>query len=119
MGMAPPIIGRDLMARYIAIDNHSGYIFGDSADFEGRIFSGTPLEYVEALDRSIGNFDRVYDKKSFSACQNGGAGYLVYRADVNGSESVPLVYDGQDQETIDAIQSDCYPVCFIEYFIEY
>jgi hypothetical protein len=102
------------MARYIAIDNYSGYIFGDSADFEGSIFSGTPLEYVEALDRSIGNYSREYDEQSFASSRNGASGYRVYRVDVSGSEAVTVVHDGQNQETIDAVETDGVPVCFIE-----
>lgn len=33
--------------------------------------------------------------------------YDVYRADIDGSEAVPIVMDGQDQETIEAVQDNC------------
>ena len=107
------------MARYILIDKNSGFIFGDSADFKGGIFSGSALEYAKALDESIGNFGRDYDVKPVADCRGGGAGYIVFRADVNGSDAVPVVHDGQDQETIDAVERDCEAICFIEYYIEY
>jgi hypothetical protein len=34
-------------------------------------------------------------------------GYHVYRADIDGSEVVPVITDGQDQEMIDAVAFDC------------
>ena len=93
--------GDKQMARYILIDNHTGYIWGDSADLNGAIFSGTDLEYARALDESIGNYGRSYtSQRRARAGQNG---YHVYRADIDGSEAVPVVWDGQDQETIDAV----------------
>ena len=41
-------------------------------------------------------------------------GYHVYRADVRGSEAVPVVQDGQDQDTINAVMELCDYVAFIE-----
>ena len=93
------------MARYILIDNHSGYIFGDSADLNGKIFAGTPMEFAAALDASIGEHGRTYEPGFWPICSE--TGYLVYRADVDGSEAVPVVQDGQDQEMIDAVERDC------------
>ena len=58
------------MTRYILIDNCSGYIFGDSADLNGRIFTGTPTEYAAALDASIGERGRVYEAVSRHALAN-------------------------------------------------
>ena len=40
-------------------------------------------------------------------------GYHVYRADVNGSDAVSLVLDGQDQEMIDAVERDCEYVGYV------
>lgn len=40
-------------------------------------------------------------------------GYDVYRADINGSDAVPVVQDGQDRETIEAVERDCEYVGFI------
>lgn len=94
------------MARYILIDNYTGYIWGDSADFEGRIFIGTPLEYARALDESLGEHGRIYEMQS-SADNGSTTGYHVYRADINGSDAVPVVTDGQSQETIDSVTSSC------------
>ncbi len=95
------------MARYILIDNYSGYIFGDSADLNGHIFSGTPVEFAAALDASIGEHGRTYEDVSRHALASNESGYHVYRADVDGSEAVAVVCDGQDQETIDAVVQDC------------
>lgn len=96
------------MARYILIDNCSGYIWGDSADLDGHVFTGTPLEYAAALDARIGGADgREYEEVSRRALASNETGYHVYRADINGSEAVPLVEDGQDQEMIEAVIRDC------------
>lgn len=96
------------MARYILIDNASGYIWGDSADLEGQIFSGTPLEFAAALDHHVGTHTpRTYEDVSRSALASNETGYHVYRADLNGSEAVPVVQNGQDQEMIEAVERDC------------
>jgi hypothetical protein len=90
------------MARYILIDHNSGYIWGDSADLDGKIFTGTPAEYAIALDTSLNNYDG-----SYTYCEvyenTASKTYDVYRVDIDGSEIIPVVRDGQDQETIDAV----------------
>lgn len=101
------------MARYILIDNNSGYIWGDSADFDGRIFSGDALEYAKALDESIGTFDREYEM--LRRAPDGASGYHVYRADINGSEAVSVVHDGQSRDEIAAVEQGCELVGFVEY----
>jgi hypothetical protein len=93
------------MARYILIDNHSGYIFGDTADFA----TGAALEPCDAartLDESIGEHGRYYDLMRHNPNDTRG-GYHVYRADIDGSEAVAVVHDGQDRETIDAVTQSC------------
>jgi hypothetical protein len=103
------------MARYILIDNHSGYIFGDTADFRGSSFSvGTSdaeiVEAVRLIDEDITCVPRTYKVLSHSntkALASNETGYHVYRADVNGSDAVTLIWDGQDQEMIDAVERDC------------
>jgi hypothetical protein len=96
------------MARYIAVDNCSGYIWGDSADLNGHIFTGTPLEFSAALDAAIGTpWDRTYEETSRYALASNETGYHIYRADVNGSEAVAVINDGQDQEMIEAVMRDC------------
>lgn len=108
------------MPRIILIDNHTGYIWGDSADLECKIFvpTGMPtfgsemvrnaaLEYAAALDAHIGGDARDYEECSRHSLASNETGYHAYRADVNGSDAVALVTDGQDQETIDAVLRDC------------
>lgn len=46
---------------------------------------------------------------------DGASGYFVYRADMNGSDAVPTIWDGQDRETIEAVERDCSPEGFISY----
>jgi len=40
-------------------------------------------------------------------------GYQVWRADVDGRETIPVVEDGQDEETISAVCRECHLVAFI------
>jgi hypothetical protein len=112
----PPRLGNwgrgKKMARYILIDNYTGYVFGDSADIDGRIVTGTPCEVASALDASIGEHGRTYTERP-SAPRDTSTGYHVYRADINGSEAVPVATDGQDAEYIAAVQRDCEFVCYV------
>lgn len=101
------------MPRYILIDNASGYIWGDSADLNGKIFTGSPEEFAEALDVSNGEHGRSYTF-GIRAPRDTSTGYHVYRADVNGSKAIPVVTDGQDQETIEAVTRNCTYQGYIE-----
>ena len=94
------------MARYILIDNYSGFIWGDSADLDGAIFSGNAMDFAAALDASLGEHGRTYTEQSRPDASNQ-TGYHVYRADVDGSDAVTIVHDGQDQATIDAVTRSC------------
>lgn len=102
------------MPRYILIDNNSGYIFGDIALFAaGNQSDLTPTEAARLMDEFIGEYGRVYREMS-SAPNDTRTGYFVYRADINGSEAVPVILDGQDQEMIEAVECDCEFVAFVE-----
>jgi hypothetical protein len=95
--------------RLILIDNCSGYIFGDSADFAG----GRAVEVIDAcrtLDESNGVHGREYDEHGpgYRPAANETA-YHVYR----GSDAIPVVHDGQDQETIEAVVRDCDKVAVV------
>jgi hypothetical protein len=94
------------MSRFILIDNSSGYIWGDSADLDGKIFSGTPMEFAAALDAHIGVHGRTYEEVGHHALASNETGYHAYRADVGGSKAFPVVQDGQDREMI-AAALDC------------
>ncbi len=93
------------MARYIFIDSSSGYIFGDSADIPRVTADSTLIEIAAALDASIGQPGREYELQS-SNPNTTATGYDVWRVDVGGSEVVPVVQDGQDQEVIDAVETE-------------
>jgi len=95
------------MARFILIDNCSGYIFGDTGDLDGPARDETPLEAAARLDAHIGEFGRSYEEESRGELRSNETGYHVYRADVRGSDAVPLVNDGQDQATIDRVEREC------------
>ena len=87
-------------SRYILIDNCSGYIFGDSHDFNGQVFNGTPIEYAAALDASIGEHGQTYEECGAHKIASNEGGYHVYRVVQAG---FPVVDDGTDPETIAAV----------------
>lgn len=109
------------MARYILIDNCSGYIWGDSADLDGKVWHGdytnadgelinddSPIGFAHALDKSVGqHFISTYEEVSRRALASDECGYHVYRADINGSDAVATVQDGQDREMIEAVEREC------------
>lgn len=101
------------MPRFILIDSNSGYVFGDSADIAGQIVNGTPCEVARALDASLGSEGTGYTEMGTSAVRSGLSGYLVYRADIDGSEAVPVVQDGQDADTIAEVERLCDLDCFV------
>jgi hypothetical protein len=98
--------------RIILIDNNSGYIFGDSADFAAGVQIESCEQAAQLLDESIGEHGRTYTHSS-RADGSDRTGYHCYRADIDGSEAVALVQDGQDQETIDNVVSSCKYVGFV------
>lgn len=81
------------MARYILIDQTTGYVFGDTADFANGE-NMTPAEAVARLNAHIGGDEPA-------------AGYEVYRADVRGSEAVAVCQQGDDPDYIEAVRRDC------------
>ena len=93
------------MATWILIDKSSGYVWGDSRDLEGKIFTGDALEFAEALDKSTKAWEP--GEYRWAADPTGAVRYFVYRVDIAGSEAVSVVHDGQDQDTIAAVESSC------------
>jgi len=93
------------MPRYILIDRNSGYIFGDTADYASG-FDGalTPVTAAKLLDQSLKNPDYSYREIERHDAR---ATYDIYRADTGGSEAIAIVQDGQDPETIAAVESEC------------
>jgi hypothetical protein len=103
------------MPRFILIDEHSGFIYGDTADLpRDHLIEGeqagdlelTPELAARWVDEAEGGkYGRRYSLTSHMP--QGASGYHVYRADVGGSDAVPLVWDGQDRETIEAVLEYC------------
>lgn len=101
------------MGHYILIDAASGYIFYDSRDLAAYSNSEHgPIDAARIGDESIGVRGRRYEmltsKPNYDA-----TGYEVYRVDINGSEAVTNIRDGQDQDTIDEVERECDHVGFI------
>lgn len=99
------------MARYILIDNYSGFIWGDSSDLEGKAFIGTPIEFATALDTFSKNTPRSYEEVSRYALASNESGYHVYLA----GEAIPIVQDGSDEVEIEAVTINCEYVTAIRY----
>lgn len=94
------------MARWILIDNNSGYIFADSGDLDGPARDETPIEFAARFDATIHEYGRTYEMLARNP-RTTVTGYDVYRADIDGTEAVALVYDGQDNETIQSVITRC------------
>src|SRR5262245_25740327 len=91
--------------RYILIDNHSGFVWGDSADYAPDETNMTPCRAVAALDETIaGHVDCDYEEHGpgFVPASNESA-YFVYVA----PSDFPLVEDGQSKAQIEAVERDC------------
>lgn len=101
--------------RLILIDNHSGHIFGE---FAGNGYTGNfdldvcLAEAAAHVDAQNGEQGRIYTVTRGNP-RTTQTGYHVYRADVRGSEQVPAITDGQDQEMIDAVERDCEYLGFV------
>ena len=92
------------MARYIIIDRYSDYIFADTADLDGAARDETPIEACQRLDAWVGEDPTEFE---YSEQPISETAYEVYRADLHGSEVVPVIQDGQDHETIAAVKTHC------------
>lgn len=105
------------MPRYILIDNHSGYIFGDSDNFAGSTVLGdlTPILAARMFDESTGEYGRAYENVNQLAANE--TGYLIYRID-DGIKTVPGIFDGQDPQLIAAIDRNCPHVATIRAYRE-
>jgi hypothetical protein len=91
------------MARYILIDNCSGYIWGDSGEYAPGTDITGPIHAARMLDYDLGEQDRRYEECRRSQLASNETGYHVYRA----SNEFPAVDDGRASDTIMAVESDC------------
>lgn len=101
------------MPSFIILDVDSGYIWGDTRDVGGKSVSfDSIVDACRAINESVGNFDFNYNEvpQLSSKC-----GFKVYRVDINGSEAVPVIHDGQDDETIASVDRNCDFVGYVEY----
>ena len=93
------------MTRYILIDAHSGYVFGDTADRWWKMDGDAPVDHMDAamsldialmMDTSGCSYENVSRHDSRAT-------YHIYTAD----DEFPIVFDGQDQKSIDDVIRDC------------
>ena len=80
------------MTRYILIDEHSGFVWGD-------VVAADPIAACRALDEGVGEYGRTYEEIGARRRFDGRSGYHVHEAPAD----FPAVDDGQDQATIDAV----------------
>jgi hypothetical protein len=95
------------MKRYILIHNRSGFIFGDSANFDGEPYLDDPYGFAEAVCASLDPSGELWCCGWIDGRDTTANGFYYYRADLSKGEAVPLALDWQDQATIDAIERDC------------
>lgn len=100
------------MPRFIIIDRNSGYIWGDTADFAFEHQSDLdPIAACRLLDESLGEHGREYEE---TGRHDAAAGYDVYQNRSTG-DAVPVVHDGQDPDTIAAVEAACEHVATVRY----
>lgn len=104
------------MARYILIDNHSGLIFADTGDLNGAARDETPIEAAARFDRESHYTNTSYEDVPRATMHANAIGFHVYRADIDGSEAVPLVVNGEDEATIQEVESRCRYVASLRRF---
>lgn len=94
------------MSRFILIDNKSGFIFGDTADYAAGESDLSPAGAARLLDLSIGEHNRTYTELAEDP-KDGQTGYEVYALDRPGV--IDVVNEGQNQAFIaDAISAGRY-----------
>src|SRR5690606_28074603 len=102
------------MPRYILIENNSGYNWPDTPDLAPQSESGQqPVDAARLIDEHTGAPGREYELFRSSLSAPDGSGYHVWRADVAGRETLPVVIDGQNREMIAAVERDCEYVGYI------
>lgn len=98
----------------ILIDNNSGYIWADSRNLRGYVAS--EHDYARGYETASITAATLIDRENMSPREHYDfwtvnprvdSGYTVYRVDIGGIEAVPVVLDGQNQETIDAVERCC------------
>jgi hypothetical protein len=99
------------MTRYILVDNNSGYIWGDSADFAPHGDIGGAADAARLLDEGLGTTGRAYELLGRNPCTTC-TGYDVYLSEL-GTDVLPVVHDGQDEEAIAAVQTGCQYLGFV------
>lgn len=104
------------MAHYIIQDAFTGYIWGDTRDFNGEVYTADGVvDACRKLDDIIGGADdREYDVVDQL---DSDSGYLVYSVDINGSEAVSVDHGGQDQDYIEAVQNECVFEGFVQWTV--
>jgi hypothetical protein len=85
----PPALGVLNMARYILIDNASGYVCGDTANLPGGARDETPIAAAQRFDKSIKEFERFYLPVGRQDLASNEPGYHVYRA-----KAIAVITDG-------------------------
>lgn len=103
------------MPRFIMIDSDSGYVFGDTADLNGKLVPcSNPVEACHAMDHAVGEYRRTYREHGpdSHAARRGASGYFVYTA--REGQRYPFIHDGQDKADIAAVQRNLTLVAFVE-----
>jgi hypothetical protein len=96
--------------RYIIVDAATGFIWGDSLDLS----DSDPVDPMDAcmiLDATIGEHGRRRYEYEEDRQALGDEGYIVFAAP--GEERLPVVEDGRDQQTREAVLALCKVAAFV------
>lgn len=112
------------MTRLIIQEAHSGFLWADSALFQpahcadysaggfdpsGPCCDANILAAIRTMQWEIGDLDQQWEivSRRDARILAGRDGYIVWRADVDGSDAVAAIQDGQDMDTIRAVERGC------------
>ena len=82
------------MKHYVLIDNHSGYVWGETDAVD-------PIEACSLVDHEVGGYNRTYERERLTGSNK--SGYHVYEAPQGWIE----VHDGQDSAEIGRVETQC------------
>ena len=79
---------------YVIVDNHSGYIWGYTADVNGKtIPCQSAIEAAKVIDESMGEHGRLYEEVSRLASNE--TGYHIYQVPEHDGKEVVVITKAQ------------------------
>lgn len=103
---------------YVIVDNHSGYIWGYTADVNGKtIPCQSAIEAAKVIDESMGEHGRLYEEVSRLASNE--TGYHIYQVPEHDGKEVVVIQKEQHESTTDPSLWGCELVATVRVFKEF